>query len=361
MRLGSLIHEAVLNVASGTTRAALFCLALACVVVGCAGAEIAVVADIGHRAAEFRDRGGSTLVYRMKNGINASVCDRLRSIPDVSAAGAVRQRSSGEVAVALPDQVIPTFDVSAGFGGYRALGAPSAASGVFIAEDLASTLGVAPGQSLALTSGASRIGAVFPYPADGRLSGYGYSILSPADASQPYDECWIEAWPVTDALLSVVPTVLVPGAASNLPPGQGPELKQLNASLGTRFDGAHAFESRITRFAPVVVAVVGVILGFISVTRRRLELAAARHAGVNVAGQTFQSVVESLAWSVTASLVALPLLGSFAVVQEPGDPMALWSVALWPVAASVPAVLIGTVSAVLGIRERHLFVYFKSR
>lgn len=300
-------------------------------------------------------------MYRMKNGIDASVCDRLTAIPGVSAAGAVRQRSSGEVAAALPDQVIPTFDVSAGFGGFRALGGVSAASGVFIAEDLASTLGVVPGRSLALAAGDSRIGAVFRYPADGRLSGYGYSILSPTDASQPYDECWIEAWPATDALLSAVPTVLMPGAASNVAPGQGPQLKQLNASLGTRFDGAHTFESRITRFAPEVVVFIGIILGYLSVTRRRLELAASRHAGVSAAGQAFQLMVESLVWSATASIVALPLLATFVVVQQAGDPSSLLSVAVWPVAASMPAVLIGTISGVLSVRERHLFVYFKSR
>lgn len=361
MRISTLLREAGLNIVTGTTRAALFCLALTAVIVFSGGAEIIAVADLDHRATEFRERGGSTLVYRLKAGINAWSCDRLGSIPGVSAAGAVRQRGAGEVASALPDQVIPAYDVSAAFGGFRALGGVAGRDGVLIAEDLATTLGIATGESLSLTTGSPSVGGVFGYPADGRISGYGYAVLIPADSSQPYDECWVEAWPVTDALLGVIPTVLVPGAASGAPTGQGPQLKQLNASLGTRFDGEHAFDTRITRGAPVVVAVVASVLGCLSVLRRRLELAAARHAGVSASDQRFLVVAESFVWAGAAVLVTVPMLATLALVEQTGAPESLLSVGLWPVAVGVPAVLLGALSATLVVREKQLFAYFKSR
>lgn len=361
MRVRTLFREAALNITTGTTRAALFCLAMATVIVVSGGAEIAVVADLDRRATDFQEHGGSTLVYRLKGGIDPTVCDRLGSLAGVSAAGALRQRDVGAVMSALPDQTIPAFDVSAGFGGFRALDGVATGDGVLVAEDVAKTLGITEGDPLPLTTGAPKVGGVFGYPVDGRLSGYGYSVLIPADSAQPYDECWAEAWPATDSLLAVIPTVLVPGATAGLPAGQGPQLKQLNASLGTTFDGAHAFETRITRFAPVVVAVFGFVVGCISVIRRRLELAAARHAGVMSSAQSFHVAVESFAWSAAAVVAASPTLAVLASAGRTESPESLMGVALWPVAAAVPAVLIGAVTATLCIRERHLFTYFKSR
>ena len=362
MKLRTIVREAFLNITTGSTRLAVFASVLAAVITVLAGAEVETIASIDERAREFRDSGGSTVIYRMEAGIDGAACDRLRELPGVSATGAVRRREAGESAAALPDQQIPTFDISPGFGGFRALGNPHASDGVLISEDAAGTLGVGWGRRLPLTEARPPISGTFTYPADGRQPGYGYAILSPTDTRAAFDECWVECWPLSDDVLAILPTALLPGAAAEKGPGaQGPRLQQLNASRGTHFDGAMQFANRISRFAPAIALLAGATLGFIATSGRKLELAAALHAGVTRGAQALHVVIEAGAWALASLTLALPPLAML-ITETDGSPAApLIVVAARVAVAAASGTLIGASAAVFTVKERHLFTYFKTR
>jgi hypothetical protein len=203
---------------------------------------------------------------------------------------------------------------------------------------------------------------VFAYPSDGRIPGYGYSVLVPTDSRTPFDECWVEGWPVSDQLIGLLSTTLRPGAlASSDSPTQGPQLLQLNSSLGAHFDGAALYRDRITRFAPEITALAAATLAFVAVIRRRLELAAARHSGVTATAQALQMGIESLIWASAAALLTASALVVVAIIAGDGTPLPFWPSIARVIAVTVPGAFLGTLGAALTIRERHLFSYFRSR
>lgn len=360
MRLRSALREAVLNVGSGTTRAILCSVVFAVVIALLAIADIVAVADTERQAARFQSSGGSTLIYRLPSAIDADACDGLRRLPGVKASGAVRHRDAGVTSETLPNQQIPAYDISPGFSGFTALGRPSPSGGVLVSEDAARTLGVAVGQHLSLDGGEPRVGDVFTYAADGRRPGFGYAVLLPVDTGSAFDECWVEGWPASDELLGVLPTLLVPGAAAD-EATSGPQLAQLNATHGARFDGRSMFENRPTRFVPAVGAASAMGLGFAVTMRRRLELAGARHAGVPPMIQVVQLSVETLTWAFGGCVLAFPILVAGVLAQASTDPSSLAALALRTALAAVPAAVLGATAATLSIRERQLFAYFKAR
>ncbi|GAA2066638.1 hypothetical protein [Leifsonia soli] len=366
MRIRIALTEAALNVASGTTRVALYAIIAAAVVTVLAGADVLTVGRIGDDAARYRESGGSTLIYRMAGAIDGEACDSLTELAGVNASGAIRHAGSDLAPAALPAQRIPAFEISPGFSRFTSLGDPRPGQGVLISEDVAHTLGISAGSHLALRNGNARVGGLFAYPSDGRLPGYGYSVLAPADTRAAFDECWVEAWPAGGDVVSTLPVVLLPGAQGGTgeesgPAAVGPQLLQLNASHGTQFDGGSLFDQRLTRFAPAVAAVVILGLGFAATTRRRLELAAARHAGVLPGAQLLQQAAECVAWAVGGCILALPGLTGLILAQTATDPTSLSGLAGKTLAVVTPAAILGTLAATLCVRERHLFRYFKAR
>jgi len=365
MRLTTMIREAVLDITSGTTRAAAFALVLAAVTVLLGGADVVAIAGIEQQADRFRADGGSTLVYRLPRAIDGAACDGLRSVEGVAAAGAVRQVKPGYTPAALPREPIPTYEVSPAFGGFTALGDSRAGTGVLISRDVAETMSANVGSSLSLREGETRVAGVFSYPSDGRRPGFGYAVLVPSDVVQPYDECWVEAWPVSDQLLSVFPSTLEGGRApsSGLSGGsvQGPQLLQLNASHGSTFDGAAAFDSRVTRVGPIVLALVGLVLGAVAIGRRKLEVASSRHAGVAAVAISLQLVLESLCWSAIGALAALASLSVLIAAAGSSSPPVLWEVGARALAAALIGPALGALVRTATIREAHLFEHFKTR
>ncbi|GAA2049648.1 hypothetical protein GCM10009820_05360 [Leifsonia soli] len=364
MRLPTIVREALLNVRSGTARAGLFALVLGAVAAVLGGSDLVAIASIEHEADRFRKDGGSTIIYRFPQGIDGAACDGLRSVDGVAAAGAVRQRERGYTPAALPREPIPTFDVSPAFGGFTALRDEASGAGVLISEDVAETTGASVGTVLHLTDGRPRVTGVFSYPNDGRRPGYGYAIFVPSDVLAPYDECWVEAWPVSDRLLAVMPTALVgagsaPTASSD--DTRGPQLQQLNASHGSTFDGAVAFETRVTRMSTAVLGLVGFVLGAVSVGRRKLELASGRHAGVSATASSLQLVLETLVWAAMGALVALSLLSLVIATGGSSSPDVLCGVAARVLIVTLMAPALGAFARAATIREAHLFAYFKAR
>lgn len=359
MRLASILEEAWLNLKTGTSRAGLFTIALALLLGIFAVAEAATVASLEDRALAFRNAGGTTLIYDAVGEVNGTACDNLATVPGVQAAGALRTAPSNETATALPSTTIPTFDVTPTFGGFTALNHPAANRGVLVSATLAQTLGVRAGQNLKLTTGTTRVGAVYAYAEDGRTPGFGYAIFVPTPVTGPFDQCWVETWPQSTSMQSLLPTVLLPGSATtNSPP---PQTSQLNSSLGVSFDGATLFRDRLTQYSPIIAALVAFALGYISVRMRRLELASARHSGVGFTAQATQIAIETATWIAAASVLALPSIIAITAVDHSPEPGTIILLGTRVVLAGAGAAFLGALTSVIVTRERHLFRYFKER
>lgn len=197
MRLTAILRETGLDLSSGTARAAFFSLALAVTVLLLGCADIVTVASFGREAQIFRVAGGSTFIYTMDGEIDSRACDALTEVAAVSAAGAVRRDRTELSASALPGERIPVYAISAGFGGFRALGTPERDADVLASADLAGVLGIHQGERISLTTGTPTVDEIFSYAEDGRQPGYGYSILLRDAMPSAFDACWVEVWPVS--------------------------------------------------------------------------------------------------------------------------------------------------------------------
>ena len=355
MRIRSILAEAILNVRSGATAAWMFAIALASTLGGLGAADAVSVAAIEQGAQQFQRSGGSTLIYSAPGRIDGAACDSLADVRGVRAAGAMKTATKLAPAT-LAGSLIPAFTVSARFGGFTALGGLVAHSGVLISREVSETLGIVGGERIALVDGELDVGGVYASPADGRRPGYGYAVLIPAPSNQLFDQCWVEAWPQNDDIDRLLSLTVVSGKSVD---ETAPSLQQLNSSGGLRFGGALRFDERISRFAPHTGLVLAGVLGFLSVRRRRLQLASSRHAGVSGAALFLQTTTETLIWTVAGAIVVWAAL-VLASVWWPAASDAGASAALRVVASSGATVL-GSAFATVTAREPHLFRYFKQR
>ena len=350
-----LLGEVWRNLLSGTTRAALFGLAFAAVVGALAVADARAVVALHQRAAEFVAAGASVRVLSVAANVDGNACDALGDVPGVVSSGALAEDGTLLLA-AMPDNPLPTYRVTPGMAAVLGVRAESA-SGVWVSSRTAETLRAGPGQVVDTDTGPVTLAGVFDYPDDGRDSRLGYAVLVPEPAAGTFDQCWADVRPPTDGADEMLRWAVRPGAAQGLSVTQG----QLNPTLGAEFDGAAEFAGRPTRFALPAAALAGLVLGFVSVRLRRLELAGALHVGVSRGALLAGAVLETAAWTLAGLALALCSLVVAAHVGNPADPWDAVLVDARGPAAAALAALAGAAAAASLVRERHLFRYFKDR
>jgi hypothetical protein len=355
MRLREIRSEAGRNVATGTTRALLFGLLLATVGAGLAIVDARSVIAVERAAADFVAAGASVRILLAKDMTDPAACDRLTGISGVRAAGALREADAVTLR-AMSANPIPAYAVTPGLLAVLG-GDPAAPAGAWLPAELARTLGVSPGQTLATATGPLRVAGVYRYPDDGRDSRLAYAALLPEPATGTFDECWADVWPLSKPREQLLHTALTVDTASTDPVTVG----RLNTSHGTRFDGEADFTGRPTRYVLPGCALAGLLLGFLAVRIRRLEIAAALHLGESRRALLATVLVETAVWAAAAFLLAACALAAGVVAANPGDPLTAYLVDVRGPAAAACATLAGALAAVLSIRERHLFRYFKDR
>lgn len=354
MTWGALVREVWRDIATGTARAGVLSALFALLVCGPALVDCAQVVGIGAQAARFRASLASVRVIEAKGAIDGAACHALGRIPGVRAA-AVRAAETGVRAAALPASSIPLYEATPGIGAIvRAPGALT--TGVLASEQVAAALGLRPGSALALTGGDAEVAGVYPWDeGDGRRPGFAYAIISPVPAQGVFDECWVESWPMSTAISPLARTAVIPDGE--------PEVKEgaFNASLGASFDGDALLRGRLTRWAPLVSAVLGALVGAGGVWARRLEIASALHAGLSRADAFLIQTCEALAWTASGTVMALPTAAIvIAGAQSPGAP-GVWAIVSLEAGAGLLAALLGAVAATCLVREKRLFAYFKHR
>jgi hypothetical protein len=228
--------------------------------------------------------------------------------------------------------------------------------GVFLGPEASAVVAPSGHGSLATRSERIRVAGTYSYPDDGRRPGYSYAAIVPTNSAIPFDECWIDTWPVKDMTTALLSTISVSSDAS-----ARPAISQLNAASGTSFDGHAQFQQRITRFAGVFAALGGVALGLISVRTRRLSLASALHAGVSQHALLGIVTLETLVWTGVSAALTIPTAIVIAEAIGEGISSTALMLGLW---AAFPLWISAFAGAWLGlatVREHHLFDYFKAR
>jgi hypothetical protein len=257
----------------------------------------------------------------------------------------------------LPGTDITTWEATPGFGNILiSLGmGQSGTTGVWVADDLAAALGVAPGDDLVTTTGNTRVAGVYPWPDDGRSRSLAFAIVAPVPRVGDFDSCWISELAgraVAEELLLLVPDDSEITSA----------ITPLNSELATIVDPLAEFRSRPTRFAVGAIIAAAAALALASIALRRLELAADAHAGASRVDIAVQHTIESGAWLVIGGALALPLLVVGALVGGASqDTLGSVLPALRAIGGAVITGLGATFLYALAIDDRRLLRYFKDR
>ncbi|MGO1288306.1 MAG: hypothetical protein ACTMIC_07295 [Cellulosimicrobium funkei] len=316
------------------------------------GAEISTVAAAERQATEFRAAGASILTISAPGRVDAARCESLRDLPGVHTAGALTVRPDESVAaVALTGAPMPAADASPGFPavvGATTDGGP----GLILTDDAAATLGLGLGDRLSATTGSSRLAGTYTYPRDGRRDGYGYLAVSVTGYRAPFDECWVEAWPMTTDLNPLLFTVLRPGGGVD----DVPQVQQLNSTLGSGLDGFGLFHERATRFGGLLVGLVAVL---VAVRARRVELATALHDGMRRRDLWTIVLLESALWAAPA--VAVGTAFSLTWFGRDGDLLVGTVLGARVVLSVLAGSATGVAVALATTHEKDLFAYAKDR
>ncbi|MBW3095268.1 hypothetical protein KIH75_07965 [Bifidobacterium sp. 64T4] len=360
MRLSSVCSEAWRSILSGSSHCVLTILALTLLVVGSSSFEISTSSNILHQASQYKASGGNIMVLNAEGGVDGQACERLSELNDVQASGAIKE-SEQLIASALPDTKIPGYAVTPGFARVLHAKEQDESQGVLVPNELAKTLGLRAGSTLALKDGRQAyVRGTYAYPNDGRTPGYSYAVLSPTAPSGTFDSCWVSVWPQTDSAENAIWSALTPSAKSDK--DSSITLGQLNSSLGERFNGQSLYRDRSTAFLPAAAACMGAALGYAVTRSRRLELASALHCGISKPALLLQICLESGIVIMVSAAISVPI--SFAEVTQCIDGIDRQQVlltALCPILTGCASLLLGAEVGAFAIKENHLFMFFKER
>ncbi|MDR0435588.1 MAG: hypothetical protein LBH11_02295 [Propionibacteriaceae bacterium] len=355
MRARSVISEAGRNLACGTSKPLLFALLVAVLSGVLAVADVSAIARVDAAAVRFQAAAASMRGIAAERRIDAASCDALARLSTIAASGAL---STGEVLRldAAPMTQFHTYRVSPGFGSLLGVGGATT-DGVWVEAELAAALGLQAGMTVPTERGDLTVAALYRWPNDGRDARLGFSILIPESASEPFDECWMSSWPVLpsndDLLLSTA--YVIPGSNAAL------QVVPLNKNLGRDYDANAEFTSRVTSEARWFALLAGVALAVVAVSRRRMEYAAALHAGQDRTSQLLTVLLETLVWAGAGALTGTVTCLLAARLSGVTDWYTTWLVTVrCPVLAFIGA-LLGSAGAILCIKERLLFRYFRNR
>lgn len=360
MRLLSVIQEAGRNLASGTSRAPLLAVIFVALIGAVSTVDVRSVVAVLHSAAEYRAAGAAVQTLQAGN-INGSQCDALTGTPGVAGSGALREGERVR-ALNMPSTDLAVWEVTPGFPTILAATGliidHREGVGVWVSADLAHTLGATPGGQIATSAGDMPVAGIFDWPDDGRVRSLSYAILAPVPPTGPFEQCWAQIWPADAQITGLLFLALAGGDPDT---GQQQTIGQLNASLGSGFDGAALLSARLTRSAPFAGLLLGLALGFVAIRLRRLELAAALHARVPKPHAAWQHLTEAAAWVSAAMAITAAISAYAASVGNPDPVYFAWLPGLRVIAAGGAGALLGTLIGVAAAREKHLFRYFKNR
>ena len=358
MRFREVRREAARNLASGTSRALLLAILVATTSGTLAALDTRAMTGELKAAAEFRQRGGSITILQLEGSIDGRVCDGIRSLPGVRSAGALSEQDAPLRLAGIPQNPVTSFVSSPGFATVLPESTGQQRAGLLLPTELSETLGLDIGDAIYTASGPTALGGTYAYPDDGRPRGMGYAAIAPAPPETLFDQCWIDAYPVTQATIDMLYTAISAGAPAS---DTSPEVSQHNSTLGVATDPSETYSARSTELFPAAACIVSLLVGFTTVWMRRMEIASALHSGVRKPDEVGVLLLEASAWSLAGATTTVPIIAFLTQSLEANDHLPVVLTAALTPALTVSGGILGTLTAALLVREQRLFAYFKGR
>lgn len=363
MKRNSLFFEATQNIKSGTSRAVTWCLVLLVVMAGGLLADAHTVRQIYGDQRNFVAAGGATTIVENKDGIDGERCVALNEVSGVRGAYAAKTPVDGATQLrTLPGTRIHVREVA---GDYLATlgGVGDASYGIGLPSAYGQKLGLASvGTHLPLGNGDTEnsdteVAAVFDAPNDKRDERYSNTFFVSTQAGQVFDECVFTVWPVNRDVQALAYTVLISGAELN-----DVKSSALNSSLGDPQETDALLLNRTTRYVPLIIAVVAVVIGAASIRVRRLELALAQSLGVKRTSQLGHVLIETTCWVLPATLLATAvtlLLSTEGLTAA--ETRHLTSLITLRAVAIAMSTIVGVLALAVTIRASKVYTWFKDR
>ena len=198
------------------------------------------------------------------------------------------------------------------------------------------------------------VAGVYQWPNDGRDTRLSYAILAPvAPDDGAFSECWARQWPLGGDLDGLLYATVTGGDQAGV--------TSLNKGFDAHYDPTERYRARLTRWTPLLALGIGLAIGALAVRRRRLEYAGALHSGQSKGAQLLGIALETLVWSLPATLAALALLAGYCARAMPSDAAAVMLAAGRAPAALFAGAVLAALAVGLAVRENQLFAYFKTR
>lgn len=314
-------------------------------------ADVASVSRLLSDARQYYAAGAATFLITAPGSLSGTWCDALSDVDGVEDAGALGESTETATFDSLPGTRVPVFSATPGAVRWLGADAKYPLAGVLLSSALASDLGVSPGARVRLNGGNVRVAAVFDIPDDGRDQSLAYSMVEPVDArSRPFDSCVMATRPYEPDLSQLLRATLSGSGIDE----STIRIDQFNTRPGTVLASISGYWARSTRWAPLVVAVVGLLLAALTTRARRLEVASAMHAGVPRIAMTGQFALEAGMLGVVSAALASPLL-LWPAAREAPAPAIFMCVA----ACATTGLVLGAIAGVMTVRESSILAYGK--
>lgn len=353
MRLKLLVREACLNVTNGVAGYLWLAVALSIVTTTAAVGSIALITQTYLARDAFVDAGATTYIVTAPNSISGRACEALASAND--GGGALSPFGNASFG-STPGAQFTQFTASPE---WLATYASGSGAGIYPAAQMATDLGLSPGESTYF-GGATEVAGEYRIPAGTSRPDLEYAVLSPASADALYSECWVVATAGATAFeyADLLRSSLLPSAlASEV------EVAQLNSRLGEGFDLDRELATTPSPFVVAAAGVLALTISCFSFVRRRVHLAQALHLGAMKIDVVAQQMVEgivvfALSMALSTPVIAMALAVSSSLSGE------------WSACARVGLACLGSVAAGTGIaaiaiagavRRDHLVQLFINR
>jgi hypothetical protein len=372
MRLRSIFSEAMRNIACGTTHAvAMFLIAsLAGGLLG--GYEVMSVLQLEGTAAT-RINSYADVRTVVGGAVDGSVCDRLSTVANGPSTSGAMRAGDQITPTSTPGKDIASYEVTpgmlglmiAGKGGNQRTGQADVAgnrkidaTGVWVSTDVANDIGLTRGSRFETDQGNTTVAGVFSWPNDGRDTRFAYAVITPVSPDDgTFEECWAKQWPGGDELDSMLYSTVNITGSQNTSVG----VTQLNKGFDLHYDAPASYANRTTRWLPYVGGVLGILIGVISIRRRRLEYAGALHSGQCKSAQLLEIAVETAVWSGLAAISVISVLAAVCARMSVSDPTAVFLAAIRTPLAFWAGIMLASIGAGAAVRESQLFRFFKNR
>ena len=355
MRIQSVFSEAWRNLFFGTAKPALFASLVAVIASVLGILDVSAIARVDDVAQQFQAAAANIRGIAAEGRIDPTACDALGGTPSIAAAGGL---SIGEPLLldASPLTQLHTYRVTPGFGALIGVD-PDTTGGVWVEAGLASALGLQVGTIMPTEHDELTVTALYEWPNDGRDARLSFTILIPESSVRLLDECWMSSWPVlpaNDDLLRNV-ALVAPGSQASMP------VVQLNKSFGVAYNANEEFAARVTAEIRWIALLAGLAVGVVAVLRRRIEYAAALHAGQDRVSHLLTVVLETMVWAGAGTILGSVACLFAAQLSGVNDWLTTWLVVVRSPLLAFVGALCGVIAGSFVIKERLLFHYFRQR